>query len=254
MQGFPSGVSGKEPACQCRRCKRHGFDPRVRKIPWIRKWQPIPVFLPGETHGQRSLVGCSPWGHKELIQPKWVSMHTCFLMGIPDNSSVKESAWNVGDLDSIPGLGRSPGEGSLESPLDFKEIRPVNPQGNQSRIFIRRMLKLKLQYFGHLMWRTYSLEKPWCWERLKAGAEEDNRGWDGWMSSLIQWTWVWASFRSWWWTRKPGVSQSMGLQSQIRLSKWTENTVMVTYNATPSWSARFLLRNMLISLWVFPCK
>ena len=110
------------------------------------------------------------------------------------------------------------------------------------------MMKLKLQYFGHLMWRTYSLEKPWCWERLKAGAEEDNRGWDGWMSSLIQWTWVWASFRSWWWTRKPGVSQSMGLQSQIRLSKWTENTVMVTYNATPSWSARFLLRNLLIAL------
>ena len=173
MQGFPSGVSGKEPACQCRRCKRHGFDPRVRKIPWIRKWQPIPVFLPGETHGQRSLVGCSPWGHKELIQPKWVSMHTCFLMGIPDNSSVKESAWNVGDLDSIPGLGRSPGEGSLESPLDFKEIRPVNPQGNQSRIFIRRMLKLKLQYFGHLMWRTYSLEKALNLGKIKGR----RRGW-----------------------------------------------------------------------------
>ena len=49
--GFPSGVSGKEPTCQCGRCKRHGFDPWVRKIPWRRAWQPTPVFLPGESHG-----------------------------------------------------------------------------------------------------------------------------------------------------------------------------------------------------------
>ena len=59
------------------------------------------------------------------------------------------------------------------------------------------MLKWKLQYFGHLMGRTDSLEKPWCWERLKAREEGDDRGWDGWMSSLSQWTWVWASSRSW---------------------------------------------------------
>ena len=55
----------KEPACQWRRYRRHGFDPWVRKIPWSRKWQPPPVFLPGESHGQRSLVGFSPWGCKE---------------------------------------------------------------------------------------------------------------------------------------------------------------------------------------------
>ena len=54
------------------------------------------------------------------------------------------------------------------------------------------MLKLKLQYFVHLMWRTDSLERPWCWERLKAGGGDD-RGWDSWMASLTQWTWVWAS-------------------------------------------------------------
>ena len=59
------GASGKEPACQCRRCRRHGFDPWVRKIPWRRKQQPTPVFLPGKSHGQRSLVGYSSWGHKE---------------------------------------------------------------------------------------------------------------------------------------------------------------------------------------------
>ena len=52
----------------------------------------------------------------------------------------------------------------------------------------------------------------WCLERLKAGGEGDDKGWDGWMASLTRWTGVWASSRSWWWTRKPGVLQSMGLQ------------------------------------------
>ena len=61
VQNFPGSVNGKEPACQCR---RHRFDPWIRKIPWRRKWQSTPVFLPGESHGQRGLVG--PWGLKEL--------------------------------------------------------------------------------------------------------------------------------------------------------------------------------------------
>ena len=67
LPGFPGGASGKEPACQCRRLKRYryGFDPWVGKIPWRRAWQPTPVFLSGESHGQRSLAGCGPWGHKE---------------------------------------------------------------------------------------------------------------------------------------------------------------------------------------------
>ena len=59
-------LTGKEPACQYRRHKSHRFDPWVKRIPWRRKWQPPPVFLPGKVHGQRSLVGYSPWGHKEL--------------------------------------------------------------------------------------------------------------------------------------------------------------------------------------------
>ena len=50
---------------KCRRCKRHGIDPGIGKIPWRRKWQPIPVFLPGKSHGRRSLEGYSPWGLKE---------------------------------------------------------------------------------------------------------------------------------------------------------------------------------------------
>ena len=56
-------LRGKEPTCQCR---RHGFDPWIRKIPWRREWQPTPVFLPGEPHGQRSLEGYSPQGHKRV--------------------------------------------------------------------------------------------------------------------------------------------------------------------------------------------
>ena len=60
-KGFP-GLSGKEPACQCRRYKRHEFSPWVGKILWRRAWQPTPVFLPGKSHGQRRLVGYSPWG------------------------------------------------------------------------------------------------------------------------------------------------------------------------------------------------
>ena len=55
-------------------------------------------------------------------------------------------------------------------------------------------------------------KRPWCWERLKAGGKGDDREWDGWMASLTQWTWVWASSGSWWWTGKPGVLKYMGSQ------------------------------------------
>ena len=62
--GLPRWCSGKEPACQCKRHKRHGFDPWVGKIPWRGAWQPTPAFLPGESHGLRRLAGYSPWGHR----------------------------------------------------------------------------------------------------------------------------------------------------------------------------------------------
>ena len=81
------------------------------------------------------------------------------------------------------------------------------------------MLKLKLQYFGHLMHKANSLEKfPWCSEILRAGGERGNRGWDGWMASLTPWTWVWASSRSWWWTGTPGMLQSMGSKGSVQSS------------------------------------
>ena len=74
------------------------------------------------------------------------------------------------------------------------------------------MLKLKLQYFGHLMQRANSLEKALCWERLRAREEGNNRGWDGCMASPTQRTWVCTNSRRWWRTGKPGVLQSTGSQ------------------------------------------
>ena len=69
-RGFPGGASGKEHACQCRRCKRHGFYPKVGNIPWWRAWQLTPASLPGESHGQKSLVDYGPWGYKESDMTK----------------------------------------------------------------------------------------------------------------------------------------------------------------------------------------
>ena len=66
--GLPRWQSGKESTCQCRRHKRCGFDSSVGKIPWSRNWWPTPVILPGKFHGQRRLVGYSPWGHKRWTQ------------------------------------------------------------------------------------------------------------------------------------------------------------------------------------------
>ena len=63
--GFPGGARAKEPTCQCKRHKRPEFNPWVGKIPWRRKWQHSPIFLPGESHGERSLVGYGPWGCKK---------------------------------------------------------------------------------------------------------------------------------------------------------------------------------------------
>ena len=74
------------------------------------------------------------------------------------------------------------------------------------------MLKLKLQYFGHLVWDMTHLKRPWCWEGLRAGGEGADRGWDGWMASLTQWTWVWVNSSSWWWTGRPGMLRFMGSQ------------------------------------------
>ena len=73
-------------------------------------------------------------------------------------------------------------------------------------------------------------KRPWCWERLKTAGEGDDRGWDDWMASLTQWTWVWASSRSWWWTGKPGMLQ--GLQ-RVR-HDWVPKQQQQVYKSNPS--------------------
>ena len=100
---------------------------------------------------------------------------------------------------------RVPWTARITKPSIVKEISPeYSLEG--------LMLKLNLQYFGHLMQRTDSLERPWYWERLKVGGEGDNRGWDGWMASLTRWTWVWVNSGSWWWTGRPGMLRFTGSQ------------------------------------------
>ena len=95
----------------------------------------------------------------------------------------------------------------------LKEISPgISLQG--------MMLKLKLQYFGHLMQKLTHWKILWCWEGLGAGEEGDDRGWDGWMASLTRWTRVWMNSGSWWWTGRPGVLWFMG--SRRVGHDWTE--------------------------------
>ena len=100
---------------------------------------------------------------------------------------------------------------TLESPLDCKEIKPVNPKGNQSWILIG---KTDVEAETPILWppdvKYWFIGKdPNAGKDLKAGGEGDNRGWGGWMAWL---TWAWASSRSWWWTGKSGVLQSIALQ------------------------------------------
>ena len=77
--GSPGGTSGKEPTCQCRRHKKCRFDPGVWTILCRRAWQPTPVFLPGESHGQKGLAGYSPWGCKESNTTEWLTLYTVLL-------------------------------------------------------------------------------------------------------------------------------------------------------------------------------
>ena len=124
---------------------------------------------------------------------------------------------------------------TLESPLDCKEVHSVYPKEISPEYSLEGlMLKLKLQYFGHLMQRTDSLGRPWCWQRLKVQGEGDNTGSDGWMASPTQWTWVWVTSMSWWWTRRPGVLQSMGSQ-RVGYNWATELNCTEVSSGLPRW-------------------
>ena len=111
---------------------------------------------------------------------------------------------------------------TLESPLDCRDTQLVHPEGNQSWMFIGRTdAEAEIRIFwppdvkSWLIWKDPDAGKDW---RREA---KGTTGWDGWMASLTQWTWVWVGSRSWWWTGRPGVLQSTGAQSWTWLSKWT---------------------------------
>ena len=115
-------------------------------------------------------------------------------------------------------------EKTLESSLDCKDIQLVHPKRDQSCVFIGRIDAEAETPNTLATWykELTHLKRPWCWERLKAGGEEDNRGWDGWMASLTQWTWVWVNRelvmdREAWHSVVHGVAKSW-----TWLSDWTE--------------------------------
>ena len=87
-------------------------------------------------------------------------------------------------------------------------LKEISPEYSLEEL----MLKLKFQYFGHLMWRTDSLEKTLMLGKIEGRRRRGDKGWDGCMASLTQWTWVWVDSGSWWWTGRPGVLQFMGSQ------------------------------------------
>ena len=111
-------------------------------------------------------------------------------------------------------------EKSLKSPLDYKENQSILKEISPKYSLEGLILKLKLQYLQLTHWK-----RPWCWERLKAGGEGDDRGWDGSIASPTWGTWVWANSGRWWRTGKPDLLQSMGSQ-RVRHDRATELNCM----------------------------
>ena len=107
-------------------------------------------------------------------------------------------------------------------------LKEISPEYSLEEL----VLKLKLQYFDHLMWRANSFEKTLMLGKIEGGGERDNRGWDGWMASPTQWTWVWVDSGSWWWTGRPGVLRFMRLQrvghDWATELNWTDRSFNVT--------------------------
>ena len=134
------------------------------------------------------------------------------------------------------------------------------------------MLKLKLQYFGYQIRRTEThWKRLWCWERVKAGGEGDDRGRDGWMASPTRWTWIWVNSGSWWWTGRPDMLHSMRLQRvahdwvtelswNFSKKEWSSESLIVTFQTQWLYPLPFKLslvfRRMVFVWWLFtlsPC-
>ena len=135
-----------------------------------------------------------------------------------------------------------------KSSLNCKEIKSVHPKGDQSWIFIGRTdAEVEIPILWPPDVKNWPWKRPWCWERLKAGGEGDERRWDGWMASLTQWTWVWISSRSWWRAGRSGVLQSVGSQrvgrdraTELNRRPWTEAQVnKLAVNFQKAWDRVF---------------
>ena len=117
-------------------------------------------------------------------------------------------------------------EKTLESPLDCKEIQPFNPKGNQSWIIHWKDWCWSWNSNTLASWHEELIhwKRLWCWERLKAEGEGDDRGWDGWMASLTRWMWLCVNSGRWWWTGKPGMLRFMESQESDMTERlnWTE--------------------------------
>ena len=112
-------------------------------------------------------------------------------------------------------------EKTVESPLDCKEIQLVHPEGISPGCSLEGLiLKLRLQCFGHLIWRADSFEKTLMLGKIEAGGKGDDRGWDCWMASPTQGTWVWVSSGSWWWIGKPACCHKES--DMTEWLNWTE--------------------------------
>ena len=204
MLYLPRWHGGKESAGQCRARGRCRFKPCVGKIPWRRKWQPTPVFLPGKFHGQRSLAGYSLWGCKDLDMKSYDQ---------PSQHIKKQKHYLVNKGPSGQGYGVSSGhvwmweldceeswalknwcfwtvvlEKTLESPLDCKKIQPVHPEGDQSWVFIGRT---DAESETPILWPPHV--KSWLtgkdpdagkdWGQEEKGMTEDEMpGWHHWLN------------------------------------------------------------------------
>ena len=163
-------------------------------------WKSRDIILPTKVH----LV-------KTMVLP--VVMYGCESWTVKKAESQRIDAF---ELWCWRGLLRVPWTARRSNQSILKEIGPgCSLEG--------LILKLKFQYFGHLMQRADSLEKSWCWERSRAGREGDHKGWDGWMASLTWWTWVWVDSGSWWWARRLDVALVHRVTKCWKwLSDWTE--------------------------------
>ena len=162
------------------------------------------VFIVNKRVGN-AVLGCDLKNDRMIsvrFQGKPFNITVIQVYARTSNAEEADTEWFYEDLKNL--LLRVPWNARRSNQSILKESSPVCSLEGM-------MLKLKLQYFGHLMRRVDSLKRLWCWEGLGAGGEGDDRGWDGWKASLTRWTWIWVNSGSWWWTGRPSVLQFMGL-------------------------------------------